>query len=409
MIAGMSPESTPEYDRILVHYAEIGTKGGNRPAFEARLKKNLAGAARGLGLGPFRREPGRLTADVIDPARLEEALGRLVQVPGVAWVAPAVRVDPDIEQIAKVAVAMAVNHPEGRFRVDTRRTDKSFPMDSLAVNRRVGADIVEATSRRVSLGEPDVSYGVQIDKSRAYVAWDRREGPGGLPVGSEGGLVALLSGGIDSPVSAWRMLTRGCKVHLVHFLNRTVGTNRVVDKINDIATRLSLYHGPIDLSVVPFEALQREIVMVVPAKYRMIVYRRAMFRIAERIREEIGGFGFVTGDSVGQVASQTLENLHCIREAADYPVYAPLAGTAKKDIVDLAKSIGTYEISIRPHEDCCSFMVAKHPATKARLGEIRAVETFDMEAGVAEALAGREVHRFDPRPEKAAKVKGEKE
>jgi thiamine biosynthesis protein ThiI len=407
MIAGMSPESTPEYNRILVHYAEIGTKGGNRAMFEACLKKNLAGAARGLGVGTFRREPGRLTVDILDPSRLEEALGRLVQVPGVAWVAPAVRVDPDVEQISLVAVAMAVNHPESRFRVDTRRTDKSFPMDSLAVNRQVGADIVQATARRVSLAEPDYNYGVQIDKSRAYVAWDRREGPGGLPVGSEAPLVALLSGGLDSPVAAYRMLTRGCRIHLVHFLNRTVGTNRVVDKINDLADRLSLYHGPIYLSVVPFEALQREIVMVVPAKFRMIVYRRAMFRIAERIREEIGGYGFVTGDSVGQVASQTLENLAVIRDAADYPVYSPLAGTSKKDIVDLAKEIGTYEISIRPHEDCCSFMVAKHPATKARLGEIRAVEQFDMEAGVTEALEGREVHRFAPWPEEAAKTKGE--
>ncbi len=398
MIPGMSPSSPSRADRVLVHYAEIGTKGGNRKMFEQRLSKNLDGAARGLGAAAFRREPGRLAASLTDPDRLPELLDRLVMVPGVAWLAPAARVKPDLDEITEVAVGMAVGHPESVFRVDTRRTDKSFPLDSLAVNRHVGAAIVGETGRRVSLGNPDYTYSVEIDRKRAYVSWDRREGFGGLPVGSEGTLVSLLSGGIDSPVAAFAMMRRGCRIRLVHFLNRSLGSNRVVDKIRDLAERLCLFHGPLDLTIVPFETLQREIVMVVPAKYRMIVYRRAMFHIAERIREECGALGFVTGDSVGQVASQTLENLRVIRDVARYPVYSPLAGTSKGDIVDLAKRIGTYEISIRPHEDCCSFMVAKHPSTRARLEEIESVEKFDMEAGVDAAFAGRETIRFDPRP-----------
>jgi len=392
----MSTESTPPADRILVHYAEIGTKGGNRKMFEKCLMRNLDDAGAGLGLGDFRREPGRVSASVGDPERVPEIIDRLRMIPGVAWLAPAVALKPDLERITAVAVARAVEHPDSVFRVDTRRTDKTFPMDSLAVNRHVGAAIVAATGRTVNLRDPEYTYSVEIDKKRAYVVWDRQEGFGGLPVGCEGTLVSLLSGGIDSPVSAFAMMRRGCRVHLAHFLNRSLSSNRVVEKIHDIAQRLSWFHGPIDLSVVPFGELQREIVMVVPAKYRMIVYRRAMFRIAELIRADLGALGFVTGDSVGQVASQTLENLHVIREAAEYPIYSPLAGTSKLEIVNLAKKIGTFEISIRPHEDCCSFMVAKHPATKARLGEVRAVEQFDMEAGAAAAFAGRETIRFAP-------------
>ncbi len=211
-----------------------------------------------------------------------------------------------------------------------------------------------------------------------------------------GTLVALVSGGIDSPVAAWRMMLRGCRIHLVHFLNRSVNTRGVEEKIRALATRLALFHGPIRLSVVPFDDLQREIVMVVPAKLRMIVYRRAMFRIAAAIREEVGALGYVTGDSVGQVASQTLENLRVIQDAADHPVYAPLAGMSKREITDEAKRIGTYEISILPHEDCCSFLVAKHPETRADLDRVRAAEHFDLEAGVRAALAAAVHERVPP-------------
>ena len=217
-----------------------------------------------------------------------------------------------------------------------------------------------------------------------------------MPVGSEGLLVSLVSGGIDSPVAAFSMMVRGCRIHLVHFLNRSVATNRVVEKIDALAERLCLFHGPLDLTIVPFEGLQREIVMVVPAKYRMIVYRRTMFWIAEAIREKTGALGFVTGDSVGQVASQTLENLRVIHDAADWPVYSPLCGTSKDRITNMAKRIGTYETSIIPHEDCCSFLVAKHPETRARLEDVRRLEVFEIEEGVRQALEGAERRTFRP-------------
>ncbi|MHC4471680.1 MAG: tRNA uracil 4-sulfurtransferase ThiI [Planctomycetota bacterium] len=384
------------YDRVLIHYSEIGIKGGNRPMFEARLRKNLEAALRGLGTGKVRRESGRFSAPLDVGADPSAVLDRVCQVPGVAWCAPARVVASDVEEISQVVVDMAVAHPDSTFRVSARRSDKSFPMDSLAVNRQVGAAVVEATGRRVSLDHAEYGYGVEIDRGRTYVYWDRREGLGGLPVGSEGLLVAMVSGGIDSPVAAFRMMVRGCRTHLVHFLNRSVATSRVVEKITALAERLSLFHGPLDLSIVPFEGLQREIVMVVPAKFRMLVYRRMMFRIAEAIREEVGALGFVTGDSVGQVASQTLENLRVIYEATDWPVYSPLCGMTKAQITDLARRIGTYETSIIPHEDCCSFLVAKHPATKADLDQVLGLEVFDVEAGVRRALEGVDRRAFRP-------------
>lgn len=392
-----TPLPQKPYDRIILHYAEIGTKGGNRKAFEEKLARNVAGAVGQYGIGGIRRETGRLSASLKKGADLPAIMEGLGRVPGLAWFAPALSLEPDFQAISDAVVTMASLHPDTTFRVTTHRSYKQFPMKSPEVNREIGAAVVEAMGRQVSLAHADITYGVQIDKNLAYVHWDRREGLGGLPVGTQGTLIALLSGGIDSPVAAEQMMLRGCCIHLVHFLNRSISTNRVVKKIKALAEQLSLFHGPLNLTIVPFEELQREIVMVVPAKLRMIVYRRMMFRIAERIRQEVRGLGFVTGDSVGQVASQTLENLRAIRHGVEWPVYSPLAGASKLDITYLAQKIGTYEISIQPHEDCCSFLVAKHPETRAKLEEVLASEQFDVDHGVDVCLAAREVYHFDPR------------
>jgi thiamine biosynthesis protein ThiI len=392
----MHPDSAIAHDRILIHYSEIGTKGTNRRYFETALCRNVQGALSGLGAGTVRREAGRLVARLAEDADLSGIQARLSQVPGVAWHAPARTLPSEIDAITEAVVAMALPHPKETFRVSARRADKDFPMDSLAVNRHVGRAVVEATGRSVSLDHAAYAYGVEIDRRRSYAYWDRRPGCGGLPVGTQGPLVALVSGGIDSPVAAFRMMLRGCRIHLVHFLNYSVGSARVSEKVRDLARRLSLYHGPLTLTILPFEDLQREIVMVVPAKHRMIVYRRMMLRIAEEIREEVGAHGFVTGDSVGQVASQTLENLRAIHDAADWPVYSPLAGMDKNEITDQARAIGTYEISIRPGEDCCSFLVARHPETRADLEEIRALERFDPGPGIRDALERRQEETFRP-------------
>jgi thiamine biosynthesis protein ThiI len=261
----------------------------------------------------------------------------------------------------------------------------------MEVNRVVGAAVVEATGRRVDLEEPSSVYGIEIAAKRAFVFGERRPGPGGLPVGTSGKVVALISGGIDSPVAAWRMMRRGCRVLGVHFLNASIGGEGVREKLDLLGEALARWQGRFTLRIVPFEALQRAIVAAVPADHRMIVYRRTMLRLADRVREREGAKALVTGDSVGQVASQTLDNLACAYAAVRGPVLSPLCAAEKTEIIDRARRIGTYEASILPHQDCCSFLIAEHPETKSVLREVE-----EMERGIAwgdlqeEALQGTE-------------------
>jgi thiamine biosynthesis protein ThiI len=381
---------------VVVHYAEIGTKGKNRVLFERRLMAHLGMALRDVGIGVnVRRVSGRLTIDLPEGADAEVALARLVKVPGVSHVAIGVSVPADVEALSDAAVAFLKAAPPGTFKIDTRRGDKTFPLDSIALNRAIGSACVEATGRGVDVHHPVVTVRVEVPGKTCYVIGHARPGPGGLPPGTTGHLLALLSGGIDSPVAAWKMMRRGARVTAVHFWNKTLEGNAVLEKLEDLCRVLALAQGEVPLVVVPFEAMQRAIVAHVPAALRMVIYRRAMLRIASRVARSERAIGYVTGDSLGQVASQTAENLRSIHAAADLPVYSPLIGDDKMEVVALARRIGTFEVSIRPHEDCCSFMVAEHPATRTSARQIEAAEE-----GIAwgdlveEALAGarRETH-----------------
>jgi thiamine biosynthesis protein ThiI len=226
----------------------------------------------------------------------------------------------------------------------------------------------------VDVHAPDVTLRIEVLTDCALVSGPARPGPGGLPVGSSARLLAFLSGGLDSPVAAWMMLRRGARVTAVHFWNRTHEGPAVLEKCEDLCRVLARAAGSVPLLVVPFEECQRAIVAAVPAATRMIVYRRAMFRIGARLAQQEKALGFVTGDSLGQVASQTAENLRTILAAATLPVYAPLIGSDKVEIVERARAIGTYDVSIRPHADCCSFLIAPHPETKSRLERVEAAE-----------------------------------
>jgi tRNA uracil 4-sulfurtransferase len=252
-----------------------------------------------------------------------------------------------------------------------------------------------------------VTVNVEVPGKTCYVIGPARAGPGGLPSGSTGTLLAFLSGGLDSPVAAWKMMRRGARVIAVHFWNRTHEGNAVLEKLEDLCRVLSLLQGEVPLVVVPFEPMQRAIVAAVRGDLRMIVYRRAMFRIASRLAPTERALGYVTGDSLGQVASQTAENLRTIHRAADLPVYAPLCGDDKAEVVALARRIGTYDISIRPHEDCCSFLIADHPATRSRPQDVEAAEAgIDWDALVAEAVAACVRDSITPRGRRPAPVPG---
>jgi thiamine biosynthesis protein ThiI len=385
---------------VIVHYAEIGLKGGNRPQFERRLGDRLREGLRSAAIAAtVWGTHGRILVTPEDPARAEAALEVATRIPGVARAALAAVTAAEIGAVERAAVGMLSRAPPGSFKVETQRADKSFPMTSLEVSRAAGAACVAASRRSVDVHAPDVTVNVEITRLGAYVSAAWVPGPGGLPVGSSGRLLAFVSGGLDSPVAAWMMLRRGAKVTAVHFHNRTHEGSAVLEKLEDLAATLAWAAGEMHLWVVPFEACQRAIVAAVPASHRMVVYRRAMFRIGGALAHEARALGFVTGDSLGQVASQTAENLRAIHDAATLPVYSPLIGMDKVDVVRTARRIGTYDTSIRPHEDCCSFLIAPSPVVRCRVDEVRALEApLPWDLLVAEAAAGtvRSVHRPAP-------------
>ncbi len=381
---------------VVVHYAEIALKGGNRPWFENRLMEHLREVLRGTSVRGVRRRRGRILVDLDAAAGdVPEVLARLSRAPGVAWYAAAEPVDATPGAIEHAVVTRA-REGSGTFRVETRRADKRFPLTSMDLNRAVGAAVVAATGRRVRLTDPDDTYGIEIADDGAFVFSARLRGPGGLPVGSSGRVVALLSGGIDSPVAAWRMMRRGCRVDGVHFLNDSQGREGVIEKLDLLGAALARRQGRFRLHVVPFGDLQRAIVAAVPADRRMLVYRRAMLHLADRIRRDRHAGALVTGDSVGQVASQTLANLGAVYAAVAGPILAPLCGSEKTEIIEEARAIGTYEPSVIPHDDCCSFLVSPHPATRTSREELEGLEARVEWGDLREqALRDREVRRYD--------------
>ena len=385
---------------VLAHYAEVGLKRGNRLTFERRLRDRLREGLEhaGLKVGVALTQ-GRYVITLPSDDALPRAMAVVTRIPGVANASSAYVVPPELEAIKEAAAAALAEAPAGSFKVETRRADKSFPLNSIQVSQAVAPACLERAPREVDVRTPDITVHVSILRDAAYVSAARVPGPGGLPVGSTSRLLSFLSGGIDSAVATWLMMRRGARVTTVHFHNRTHEGTAVLEKLEDVCGVLAWSSGRVPMLVVPFEACQRAIVGLVPAEYRMIVYRRAMFRIADELARTERALGFVTGDSLGQVASQTAENMRSIHDAATLPVYAPLIGSDKTEIVTLARRIGTFDISIRPHADCCSFLIARHPATVSKVEQIQELEAaVDWDGVVAEAVAGTErtVHLPDP-------------
>jgi thiamine biosynthesis protein ThiI len=377
---------------IVVHYSEIGLKGKNRDSFEHRLMDNIRSSLKEFA-PVVKRLPGRLMIDY-DPDDEKKIREKLRKVPGIASFSFALKTDRDVEEMKKALDRLADKRTK-TFAVSTARADKGFRHTSKEVNEILGDYLRKKYKWKVNLTKPERTFHVEITSREAFVFTEKIRGLGGLPVGSSGKLVALLSGGIDSPVAAFEMFRRGCPVVFVHFHNWGAQKDIVRDKVERIVSVLSEYQPRSRLYLVPFESLQKSIIAKIPSKYRMIVYRRVMFEIAGMIAEKEKALGFVTGDSVGQVASQTLENLGVIYESARLPVLTPLAGDNKEDIVNRAKDIGTYDISTLPYSDCCSFLVDKHPETRAKLDVIEKVEKeIDVPALAKKALERAEIRDF---------------
>jgi len=381
----------------VVHYAEVGLKGKNRPRFEKTLCENIERALAPLGRAKTKRLYGRILVETPEGAALDAISLRLGRVFGVAYFSVATTCAPTRQAITAEVDAFVAGRAFESFGVRVRRIDKSLPFRSNELAAELGARIQSQSGARVDLGDPALRVDLHLLHGEAILLHERRSGPGGLPVRSSGRALALVSGGIDSPVAAWLLAKRGCELSFVHFHSAPYTSDASQRKVRDALTRLADWTGPANLWMVPFAELQQTLVREAPAEPRIVLYRRFMIRIAQALAEREGALALVTGDSVGQVSSQTLANLDTINRAATLPVLRPLVGSDKAEIIELAKRIGTYEISIEPDEDCCSFLMPRQPATWTRPGPIEAIERgLDVKMLVEATLSRVEQERIQP-------------
>jgi len=380
---------------LILHYHEIWLKGGNKKYFQSRLMAAVKGALAGLPLAAPQLVCDRLLIGVRDEAALATALERLRRVFGLAYIALAREVTSQLEAIAETACAMMAAKAPRTFAVRAKLADSTFGMNSMELEKTLGRRILDhlraqGSGVQVNLSEPQVTCWVEITPGKALVYTDRVEGAGGLPPVTSGRLVALLSGGFDSSVAAYKMMRRGAHVAFVHFFgppSAARGSSRPIAE--ELVRALTPYQFTSRLYLVPFDAIQREIVAATPESLRVLLYRRMMVRIAREIARAERALGLVTGDSVSQVASQTLHNLAALDHGIDLPVYRPLAGDDKAEILKLARETGTYKISCEPFEDCCPRFQPRSPAIFARPAQlVEAEASLDVEGLVTQGLEG---------------------
>ena len=382
---------------ILIHYHEIGLKGKNRGKFERHLMTNINRALKGVPCGKLERLSGRMMLSLTSESPIDVICERLSTVFGIANFSEAIVAKRNIEAIRETAWALAQKADFESFKIVTRRGDKTFPLNSDQINRDVGKHIQTLSGARVLMDNPDLTCFIEIAPQRIFIYAEKIPAPGGLPVGSNESAVSLISSGIDSPVASYKIMKRGVKLTYVHFHSQPY-TNRNSQRNTEDLVRLLTRHQYVsDLYLVPFVEIQRHIMTRAPASYRVILYRRAMLRIAEAIAKKANAQALVTGENVGQVASQTLSNMRVIEEVTSLPILRPLAGDNKEEIINEARRIGTYQISIEPYEDCCSVFVPKHPETRANLEKVREIEsTLDLAPLIAQTLeqTERKIFKF---------------
>jgi len=382
-------------NRIVVHYHEIALKRGNRPAFIRRLVENIGATLRGTGVKRIRSLPGRIVVHLKADSDHDVIRSRMRRVCGVANFSMAYRCEPIIDDMIETSLKAIGSTPFASFAVRCKRSDKGFPMTSMDVDRMVGAAVVEKLGARVDLTRPELSVRIEILPRETFVSVEKVAGVGGLPSGISGRVVGLLSGGIDSPVAAYRMMRRGAQVELVHFHGAPYQDHTSREKAAELAQLLAHYQLRSRLHLVAFGEIQSRIVAAVPRPYRVVLYRRMMVRIAAAIAAQVDCAALVTGESLGQVASQTLENMIAVEDASPLPILRPLVGMDKIEITDQARHIGTFETSIQPDQDCCQLFVPEHPATRMTVAEARAAEEpLDIPAFIEQALRETEVKEF---------------
>jgi len=380
---------------IVIHYKELALKGKNRPWFIQLLVRNLKTALSGLHVASVRSSMGRIELALRPETPVDEVRERLSRIFGIANFSYANRGPHNFQALASSILADLGDAAPASFRVSVTRSDKRLPFTSPQAEREIGGMIWEAKQWKVDLSRPALTIHIEMLSNEAFYFFGKEAGAGGMPTGTAGRVACLLSGGIDSPVAAYRMMRRGCKVQLIHFHSYPILSRASQEKVREIAALLTTHQLRSRLMLVPFGELQQQVVLSVPPELRVVIYRRLMLRIAERLARKGGAQALVTGEVVGQVASQTLENMNVIAASSTLEILRPLVGMDKDEITVEARRIGTYGISIIPDQDCCTLFTPRHPATRARLAAVEQAErSLAIDEMVASALAATVVEDF---------------
>lgn len=398
----MSTQTAPSRDLILLKEGEVVLKGLNKRYFEQKLTQNIRRRLKPLGSFRVTAQQSVIYVEPLDDqADVDAAFDALQNVFGIMTLTRAIACEKDKDVILRTAKEYLDESLRAArtFKVESRRSDKGFPMTSIELSQYIGGEINDAYDNLTAdMHTPEIVVHIEVRENAAYVHGAPTAGAGGMPVGSNGTAVSLLSGGIDSPVSTYMMAKRGLRIIPVHFFSFPYTSELAKEKVIDLAKQLTAYCGRMFVEIVPFTHIQEEIRAKCPEEYFTIIMRRMMMRIADRIAIDNGCGALVTGESLGQVASQTMEAMLCTGAAAQLPVLRPLVGMDKEEVIRIARRIGTFDTSILPYEDCCTVFTPRHPCTHPKLKNVEEAEAvLDIDALVQEALDGREMVKLDPR------------
>lgn len=376
------------YDHILVRYGELTLKGTNRKRFTNVLKENVIQSLRSLEGTRVKCERDRMFISLFEEANVNEVMNRLTKIFGIKSISPVFKTTQNLEDIKQLCVSLAKDFANGdTFKIDVKRVDKSFSLDTYQLQRELGGVILKSVNHlKVDVKRPTHNIKVEVRKEGVYIYTKVIDGAGGLPTGTGGKTLLQLSGGIDSPVAGMEMMKRGVKIEAIHFHSPPFTSEKAKDKVIELTRILSERVGPIKLHIVPFTALQKQINKSVHPRYTMTTTRRMMLRVTDIILERIGANAIVNGENLGQVASQTLKSMYAINDVTSTPILRPLISLDKEDIIKKAKEIGTFEVSIQPYEDCCTIFTPKNPVTEPDFDKVVKYESvFNFDDLVQEA------------------------
>ena len=387
-----------KWEKILVRYGELSTKGKNRKQFISHLRNNIKFSFVDLPNIKVHAERDRMFLTSTDDTEIQALIERLPKIFGIQSFSPVASCSKELEDIQATAIKImdSLESQDKTFRVTVKRTDKRFPLDTYELQSVVASNVLrQYPSLKVQMKKPEIDLRIEVLNDAVYMMAQVIPGVAGMPLGSNGRSLLMLSGGIDSPVAGYMFLKRGVRLDAIHFHSPPFTSERSKEKVMDLANQLSHFGATVRLHVIPFTDIQQSIQAQIPENVSMTTTRRLMMKIADLVREEIGALGIVTGESLGQVASQTLESLTAINAVTSTPIFRPLISMDKLDIIDIAREIGTYETSILPYEDCCTIFTPSCPKTKPKLEKVEYYESFkDFEELITEAVQNREVLSF---------------